>query len=71
MGESAKERDPCMIEQRKIVIIGSSIAGITAADAARKQDPEAVITVVSRDTHLPYYRLRICELIDNPDVVSQ
>ena len=41
----------------KIVIIGSSIAGVSAAEAARKQDPDATISIYSMDTKLPYYRL--------------
>lgn len=60
-----------MNQHRNILIIGSSIAGITAAEAARKQDPEAQITVVSRDTHPPYYRLRICEVLDDRSIADQ
>lgn len=60
-----------MSQQRNILIIGSSIAGITAAEAARKQDPEALITVLSRDTHPPYYRLRICEVLDDRGIADQ
>ncbi|MGI6546730.1 MAG: NAD(P)/FAD-dependent oxidoreductase [Fastidiosipilaceae bacterium] len=50
----------------RIVIIGSSAAGISAAEAARKQDPNAEIRVFSQDTFLPYYRLRIGEVITDP-----
>lgn len=56
---------------RKIVIIGGGIAGAAAAEAARKQDPLAQITVLSKDSRLPYYRLRICEILDNPAVAGQ
>ena len=60
-----------MIQQRNIVIIGSSIAGISAAEAARKQDPLTLITVVSRDLYPPYYRMRISEVIDDPSAVDE
>lgn len=60
-----------MDTQKNILIIGSSIAGVTAAESARKQDPEARITILSRDPHLPYYRLRICEVLDDPAVADQ
>ena len=58
-----------MSKSRRILVIGSSIAGISAAEAARVQDPEADITVVSEDEYAPYYRLRLCEVLDNPDIV--
>ncbi len=48
---------------RRIYIIGSGTAGLSAAKAARAQDPEAEITMVSADSRLPYYRLRLCEYI--------
>ena len=51
---------------QKIVIIGNSIAGISAAEAARQQDPQARIILLSAERDLPYYRLRLCEVLDNP-----
>jgi nitrite reductase (NADH) large subunit len=51
--------------QRKIVIIGSSSAGISAAEAARRQDPQAEIVILSHDRFMPYYRLRICEILSD------
>jgi nitrite reductase (NADH) large subunit len=55
---------------QKIVIVGGSIAGISAAEAARLQDPEAQIIFLSAENDLPYYRLRLCEVLDNPAVAS-
>lgn len=46
-----------------ILIIGGGIAGLSAAKAARKQDSTAAITILSQEDYLPYYRLRICEMI--------
>lgn len=60
-----------MNQARKIVIIGGGIAGAAAAEAARKQDPLAQITLLSKDSRLPYYRLRICEILDNPAAAGQ
>ena len=48
---------------QKIVIIGSGIAGLSAAKAAREQDPLAEITILSQESDPPFYRLRLCELI--------
>ena len=50
----------------KILIIGSSIAGLSAAEAARAKDPECEIIMLSEDSHMPYYRQRLCEVLDDP-----
>ena len=59
-----------MTQPRRILIVGSSIAGVSAAEAARQQDPEAEVTIVSQDEFAPYYRLRLCEVLDNPAVAE-
>jgi nitrite reductase (NADH) large subunit len=43
----------------RIVVIGAGIAGVSAAEAARQAAPEARVTLVSRETALPYYRLNL------------
>lgn len=50
----------------RLIIIGSSIAGVSAAEAARARDPECSITLLTEDTHLPYYRQRLGEVLENP-----
>ena len=50
----------------KILIIGSSIAGLSAAEAARAGDPDCHITILSEDSHYPYYRQRLCEVLEDP-----
>lgn len=48
---------------KKIIIVGTGIAGLSAAKAARAMDPEASIIMLGEDNHLPYYRLRLCNYI--------
>lgn len=49
-----------------IYIIGSGPAGVNAAQAARKENEDAKVTVLSNDTHLPYFRLRLFDVIEDP-----
>jgi nitrite reductase (NADH) large subunit len=56
---------------KKIIVIGGSIAGVSAAEAARKQDPEAQIIIFSHDSYMPYYRLRICEILNTPELATK
>jgi len=39
---------------RNIVVIGSGAAGLTAASAAKRTDPEARVTVFTEDEHIAY-----------------
>lgn len=48
---------------RQILIIGNGAAGLSAAKAARAQDPKAEIIMFGKDNELPYYRLRLCDYI--------
>jgi len=48
---------------RQILIAGSGNAGLSAAKAARDQDPEAEIIIFGEEKRLPYYRLRLCDYI--------
>ena len=49
--------------ETKIVIVGAGIAGTTAAEHARKTAPDAVITIVSNEPGLPYYRLNLTRFL--------
>ncbi len=42
-----------------VVIVGGGIAGVSAAEAAREHSSKARITLISRETDLPYYRLNL------------
>ncbi|HOW50580.1 MAG TPA: FAD-dependent oxidoreductase [bacterium] len=52
----------------KVVIIGASAAGLTAAQEARKISATADITLVSEEKHLPYHRPSLTELIGDDTV---
>lgn len=48
---------------RNLVIIGNGIAGITAADHARRRHPDCEIHVISREEHHLYNRMAITRII--------
>ena len=48
---------------KKLVILGAGIAGITAAEEARRQAADVEITLVSREMNLPYYRLNLTRFL--------
>ncbi len=43
----------------RIVIAGAGIAGVSAAEAVRKHSSNAEIKLLSKENHLPYYRLNL------------
>lgn len=49
-----------------IVILGSGIAAVSAAQAARKENAQAKITIYTDEKDLPYYRLRLLEVVADP-----
>lgn len=50
-------------EVRRVVILGNGIAGVTAADHARRIHPETEIHLVSREVHHLYNRMGISRLV--------
>jgi len=44
---------------KRFVIIGSGIAGISAAETIRKHDPLSSIRVITSEHELPYYRMNL------------
>lgn len=46
-----------------IVIAGSGVAGVTAAETARQHNPKAYITLFSLEKDLFYYRIRLPEVV--------
>ncbi len=59
------------MSKQTIVIIGSGIAGLSAAEAARKQDPDIEIILLSDDVHLPYHRPRLPGVVMEPETVEK
>jgi len=45
--------------RKKVLIIGAGIAGISAVEAIRQSAPQVEITLISRETVPPYYRLNL------------
>ena len=43
----------------RVVVVGAGIAGISAVEALRQAAPDAQITLVSKESVLPYYRLNL------------
>lgn len=60
---TAREPDVAFVVIRKLLILGAGIAGLTAAEEARRQSPEVEITLVSRERALPYYRLNLTRFL--------
>lgn len=61
---AAEKSDATVSEPgKRIVIVGAGIAGVSAAEAARAQNPSAEITVLSKEEGLPYYRLNLTRLL--------
>lgn len=54
------------MKEQTIVIIGSGIAGLSAASAARKTDPDVRIIILTENPHFPYHRPRLPEVIIDP-----
>jgi len=50
-------------EVRRVVVLGNGIAGVTAADHARRIHPETEIHLVSREVHHLYNRMGISRLV--------
>jgi NADPH-dependent 2,4-dienoyl-CoA reductase/sulfur reductase-like enzyme len=51
----------------KLVIVGASLAGLRAAEAARKADPDVEITLIGAEAHLPYDRPPLSKAYLNPE----
>lgn len=46
-------------EAETIVVIGGGIAGVSAAESARKTSPQSTLILVSKEPELPYHRLNL------------
>ncbi|MBU1908502.1 MAG: FAD-dependent oxidoreductase [Verrucomicrobia bacterium] len=64
--EAAQESPPEIpgaAGSRRIVILGAGIAGVSAAEAARKASPDSHLVLLSRENELPYYRLNLTRFL--------
>lgn len=52
-------------EALRIVIVGAGIAGVSAAEEARKQSDKAEIVLISEEAALPYYRINLTRYLAN------
>lgn len=43
----------------RIIVVGAGVAGVAAAEAARKASPEAEVVLLSKEDKLPYYRINL------------
>jgi nitrite reductase (NADH) large subunit len=43
----------------RIVIVGGCVAGVAAAEAARKTSPDATIVLLAKEQRIPYYRINL------------
>ena len=51
------------MKQNRIIIIGASAGGISAAKEIRKSDTETEVVIISNETSYPYYRPYLTENI--------
>jgi NADPH-dependent 2,4-dienoyl-CoA reductase/sulfur reductase-like enzyme len=51
----------------RLVIVGASLAGLRAAEAARKADADVEITLIGAEPHLPYDRPPLSKAYLNPE----
>lgn len=56
---AAEAAAPATSATGHIAVVGGGIAGLSAAEAARQAAPQARITLISKETELPYYRLNL------------
>lgn len=67
--EPVEERPPATpaaaadAPESRIVILGAGIAGVSAAESARRTSPHARIVLLSAEMDLPYYRLNLTRFL--------
>ena len=60
---SSKPAQVTSRERLRLVMLGAGVAGLTAAEEARRRAPEAEIVLVSKEAELPYFRLNLTRLL--------
>jgi len=57
--EADINREPEIAFDQRFVIVGAGIAGVSAAESIRRNDPKSEIILISRESNLPYYRISL------------
>jgi nitrite reductase (NADH) large subunit len=57
--EEEEVRGEAAASQKRVVIIGAGIAGVSAAESVRKASPSAPVQLISMEKANPYYRLNL------------
>lgn len=55
--------DRLALPETRILVIGGGIAGFSAAEAARKENHKAIITILTKEKYHPYYRLNLTRFL--------
>ncbi len=63
IAESADTESTDTKLSERIVVIGAGIAGISAVETIRQHSENAVITLLAKEPHLPYYRLNLTRFL--------
>ncbi|MGL4687529.1 MAG: FAD-dependent oxidoreductase, partial [Fusobacteriaceae bacterium] len=58
-----KESYNLSLSSEKIIIIGGGVAGLTAAESARKRSKTAKISIIETEKSLPYYRTMLSDYL--------
>lgn len=58
-----KENYEILPSKENIIIIGGGVAGLTAAESARKRAPQTTITIIETEKSLPYYRTMLSDFL--------
>ena len=51
----------------RLLIIGNGIAGLSAAETFRKNDPDSEILMLSHEPYLTYQRIKLSHVLGEPN----
>lgn len=55
----------------RLLIIGNGIAGLSAAETFRKNDPDSEILMLSHEPYLTYQRIKLSHVLGEPDFTDE
>ncbi len=59
----AVEKAAPMEKVGRVVVVGAGIAGLAAVEGIRASSPDTDMTLISKEIHLPYYRLNLTRFL--------